>query len=193
MLPEVEKYFELKDKVTDEQISGKMAEIIATYSAKEGGWNDDNRYAFTSEVENVASKIRRENQDAAVKILEGSEDKFIAYMAKDWLGSYPSHIETILKALPATVEDLDVISSTNNWCSEYERFIEAAIEAGVIAARRPLTKAEKELDTWVRRNWSSNKLTRQTLVNLARAVAEEAVAAAAGTDEKSADEMIVTA
>lgn len=194
MLPEVAEYFRIKDQDTDAQIGEKINEIFKTYNEKDDAWNADNRRNFIYEVDTVGSEIKRTKREAALKALRSSEDKLVQFIVEYALDGYPTHSEMVLKALPATMEEIDLIAIENNWCSEYTNLIERAQRRGVLPESRPLTDAEKKLDRWVSDNWTGNRMTRRTVVNFARLIAAETVAAQnAETENTTAEDATVVA
>ncbi|MET9385326.1 hypothetical protein ABZY09_30705 [Streptomyces sp. NPDC002928] len=74
--------------------------------------------------------------------LKGSPDPLVKWIAEN-CEEYHSAAATILKALPATLEELDELAADRDWCSVWDGFRNDAIRAGVISDVVPPTPARK--------------------------------------------------
>lgn len=94
---------------------------------------------------------RREALEAqAVEQLHACADPLVQWLVNSpALTRFPSHARTLLKALPATVEELDEMARRNDWCEVWEDYRDEMQQAGVLPGLPPRSPARQELYAWV--------------------------------------------
>jgi hypothetical protein len=166
MLADVEKYYQ--DIATAEkEYEEACAEADAAYEARE-----ETRRASVRKLD----RAKRGNTTLAE-----STDPLVKWIAVHVLREYPEHSEAVLKALPATREQLDQLAAKMQWCGEWERLVRRAEQAGVLPAESDRTDEYNAIIRYVRDNFGA-ETTRTMKGQLAAAVAAEVTAAMAARD-----------
>jgi hypothetical protein len=114
----------------------------------------DAKYAANSETYEQRQTWREERRpidaahtaahEAAWSALKGSSDPLVKWIAEN-CEEYRGEAGTILKALPATADELDDLAEENEWCTTWNAFRDRAIAAGVLPGARPMSVARKAL------------------------------------------------
>lgn len=156
MLPEVEKYFELKKKADDEHVASNR-ELMRkfpdpVYPPDKLGWNVFDQLTNTERTEamttyyreqEVASTARRGDRDrahaarelgveAAHKALAKTKDPLVMWMVKHVFPYHREYGEVILQTYPAPLAELDQIADNNGWCNVWDSYRSRALAAGVL-------------------------------------------------------------
>lgn len=159
MLPEVERFLEIKRKADQEweawhatarqdeprrdwNLTYESPEYRA-FRAKHSVWSEKFNREYSREQEKHSQALRV----ARKQLRDETKDPMIIWMM-DNIQDYWSYIETVLPELPATREELEDIATQHDWCTEFDSFMEQATEAGVVEPRNVAWDAE-ELVEWV--------------------------------------------
>lgn len=68
------------------------------------------------------------NRDAAL-----GQDPFVNYLVNTVApNGYESHVNAMLRILPATVDEMKTLADEHDWCTDFERLCHAAIQAEVV-------------------------------------------------------------
>lgn len=187
MLPEVEKFFTTyndNSPMTPEEISESLDNAYADLrkTIQENGNN--NYYAmrkFEKAVDETTSKnhagrrtkawtaLAAETEDAMVKYIAGGEH----YLRND----YPDYLMSLLKLLPASLEELDNFANENGWCSDYDNYVMRAQRSGHLPADGFVgdSEARKELRAFFA-EISVRRVNVRKLFSLVDKIVAEAVA-----------------
>lgn len=93
-------------------------------------------------------------QSEQIAILRNSSDPLVAWIGRHAAVNYPEHSRIILEALPATLEQLEKVAAEHDWCSDWDRYLQRAVSAGVIKESEK-SKEYTEYLTWYRRNYGT--------------------------------------
>jgi hypothetical protein len=150
LLPEVEHYENTVDTAyTDyrETINARRAEYDAAGRGSLAG------KIFSIHV-NAASEIRTAKTDAAWDTLRASEDRALAWIARNCAEWKPEAL-LAMKALPiTTLAQIQVIAEENSWCEEnWGPFRDKAISEGLITDG-PVHRTRRALRDWFVNNHS---------------------------------------
>lgn len=82
-----------------------------------------------------AETERAQARKAAWAVLETSTDSLVRWIAENVSQRYAADV--VLKALPASMAELDAIAEQREWCEEYAELRKKAKEAGVLPIATP--------------------------------------------------------
>jgi len=116
--------------------------------------------------------------ESGLAILRDSEDPLTVWIAENAMIGFPEHAEIVLRALPATREQLDALAVEHGWCTDWERYMQMAERAGVLAKREPLLEEGEQMLKWLRDNYGTDavRLARRYIGAAVRAEVERALA-----------------
>ncbi|MFD9441930.1 hypothetical protein ACFWBR_27780 [Streptomyces sp. NPDC060006] len=142
MLPEVQKYVETIEAATTAQ-SAALVTADEKYAERHGYSEDSQRQGSAYRAEIRKAYATCENvQEAAWGALKASGDPLVRWIAEN-CAEYRGEAQCILAALPATVDELDDLADTKDWCGVWGNFRQQAIDAGVIPGINPPSPARK--------------------------------------------------
>lgn len=96
----------------------------------------------------AAQRERETSRRDAWDELKDSADPLVSWIAHN-ADSYLSQAVTVLRALPATVEELDDVATDAGWCDEWFRFRVKAQQDGVLPGLKPRPAGAYELLEWI--------------------------------------------
>lgn len=146
-LPEVQAYLAARAKA--EEILKDAFEVIDSnypqrYGRSPGAMEDWNAYQMERRaIQGVYDDTLR----GLWADLKKSDDPLVRWIAARGR-AYRVAATMILAALPATVEELDILAARENWCASWERLREAAHRDGVLPREIPNVHRQNLLD-WV--------------------------------------------
>ncbi|MET7693829.1 hypothetical protein ABZT06_38680 [Streptomyces sp. NPDC005483] len=142
MQPDAQKYIEtvnaaITARNTAEKAAGEK------YPKRFGYGEDEERQAraFNEEID-AAYTACNAVQATAWEALTASSDPLVKWIAEN-CAQYKGEAQTVLAALPATVEELDELADRNDWCGVWTTFRQQAFEAGVMPGVTPPSPARK--------------------------------------------------
>jgi hypothetical protein len=143
MLPEVQAYIDATEAADKADADGGRAlhEKYRKYCYDDSDEGYEQRRAFRKERSALWSS-RDEAREAAWAALKESSDPLVKWIAEN-CADYRDQAETILRALPATAEELDAIAEEHDWCGVWNGFRDQAADAGVLPGVKPLTPARR--------------------------------------------------
>jgi len=150
MLPEVEHY--------ENTVDTAYTEYRETINARRAEYNAAGRGSLAGKIfsihVNAAAEIRTAKTDAAWNALRDSEDRAIAWIARNCADWKPEALLT-MKALPiTTLGQIQAIAEENNWCEEnWGPFRDKAISEGLITDE-PVHRTRRALHDWFTNNHS---------------------------------------
>lgn len=166
VLPDVQAYFAKRDR---------LAEAIKTATAS----YEEARKAVRAAEDAFHNGDHWEDFAELAK----SADPLVAFIGRN-CADYPDEAETILKALPATIEELEDIAIERHWCSRWEAFMRKAIEEGVVTPA-PTTPELADFKKWLRLSYGRTPSLERRL--RAAIAAEVAAGVAAAQAEQQAE------
>jgi hypothetical protein len=122
MLPEVQEYFDTIDRLETE---------LRDATEKVG---DDLYYSDRTEYYKQVDAARNANlsgQQAAWDKLKESNDPLVKWIAEN-AEEYHAQARVVLRALPATLHELDAIARDHDWCYVWGQFRDRAIADGAV-------------------------------------------------------------
>lgn len=177
MLDEVRKYFTAVE-AAEELRADEIEAAHSAYMTTEGSWpTREALYTAWRHAVNDGYKVREEALAAARKELETSGDPLVRFIAKAPLRSYPEEAGTVLKALPATYEDLNALAAREEWCDVWELHVRRAAKEGAITLPA-VSPSRAALDEWAETNLGRS--SRGELAKLVDAAVRAEVVAALG-------------
>lgn len=149
MLPEVATYFETIHKV-EQEYKEKYNAIYETKPKDVKSWHysdyrdyEQAHSAYIAEYRkwdethrpqlNLVTKERNERLQKARTVLQNTtKDSIARWMMQAIDDSYEGYVKDVLEILPATYEEIEELSVSKDWCSDFDEFVEQAVEDGVI-------------------------------------------------------------
>lgn len=146
LLPEVQAYITAKDEA---ERAGREAERALT--AKYRDAHNDVGSSYYSDAKRELRNEHNREQDAAYQTsriaineawnkLSQSSDPLVRWIEEN-CKEYQGYAIQVLKALPATLEELDALAEGEDWCNIWDQFRDRAVEAGVMPGYTPLSAA----------------------------------------------------
>lgn len=117
------------------------AAVHAKYP-KRYGWGDGAREAregYLKEYTAVQKQYNKARNDTWEQ-LSRSEDPLVRWIAVNGR-EHEAYAEIVLKALPATLDQLEGLADEHGWCGEWYELRDKAVEDGVIPGHPPLRAA----------------------------------------------------
>jgi hypothetical protein len=189
MLPEVEAYLAAMD-AAEATYHNDWAKAREQYAAQRDDWgNRPEAYYAAHDRVNEARRIAKQE---AARLLEGAQDPLAAWIVKNTLNGHREHSMRILKALPASLDDLNRIAREHGWCAEWARYRGRAIADGALPEVPPLERARYAIVEWSHaRNYMGDTQVRRLEILMDKlaeiAIAEhEAEKAAAAKEARAA-------
>lgn len=140
MLPEVEEYFRIADRTAEETTAAHRAlERDDPYGSRRVS------DPLPTEEEVAAHRARRQEVAdranngfaKAREALRASDDPLVKWLASNQeVWSYRTHVEIVLKALPASLAELNRLSANKGWCNVWVNLRTQAIADGAIEDNR---------------------------------------------------------
>jgi len=122
-----------------------------------------------------ALKLYDSAKCAARDALSRHSDPVVQFIVEHSLSGYPNQSELILRALPATFQELQEIAEEHDWCDDWDSFVDEAAEAGVYPKAFPIsTLPRRALIRWVKSeyDWEVGEIQKLHVL-LDQVVAEE--------------------
>jgi hypothetical protein len=134
--------------------------------------------AFYIEFDKLNTDQRVTINEAWAKLQESNDPlvRWIGANCKD----YQREATFVLEALPASMDDLESLAESHDFCGIWRRMVESARAAGVLPAGDPVSEAQRAVVTWVQEHGDIYRSDIPALRRLVKAVADEAVAQATG-------------
>lgn len=174
MYPEVEQYIKTRDAANEKNRADTIA-LNLKYS------NLYNRPE--SEIDAYHSAKRETNTTFRVTVneawngLTASSDPLVCFIAEN-CKEYQQQAAEVLKALPATVGQLDDLAGGHDWCEIWNQFRDEAVDRGLFGEVKPLSIARQRLRDYLVRDYGMSRAYLSKVNALVDAiVAEEAVSA----------------
>ncbi|MBQ0850187.1 hypothetical protein J8N05_18480 [Streptomyces sp. BH-SS-21] len=180
MLPEVQKYLASIEAATAARQEA-LREVHAKYAGRYVDTKDGQlQLAAYNQASNTAYDACEEARTAAWEALTTSDDPLVKWIAKN-CANYRSEAQHVLTALPATVEELDAVAASNDWCPVWAEFRQQAMDAEVIPDPNRLIAAREALFECIdREGCCPMRATSRSRIDTALdALIEESVRAAA--------------
>lgn len=127
MLPEVAAYFATMDAATAARDSALG--ITAPYGCCPSCDSEDTGKPYTERA--AAWNVWRTAEDKANTALRGAEDPLVRWIAEN-VKDYTSQRDQVLRALPATLAELDALAEEQGWCSIWRNLRDRAVDASVV-------------------------------------------------------------
>ncbi|MFE5847727.1 hypothetical protein ACFQ7N_39515 [Streptomyces niveus] len=108
----------------------------------------------------AAGSALREARSAANTALHEAQDPLVRWIARNADG-WPTECDTVLRALPATLGELDTLAKESGWCGVWAELRDRAIDAGVVPGVPKLT-ARMRLDRYLKSNFTSRAVDELT-------------------------------
>ncbi|TLS45806.1 hypothetical protein FE633_13710 [Streptomyces montanus] len=188
MLPEVQKFVESVEAA----IAARVATVEAAeqkyperHSCGEVGRREYN--AYSEEINKAYAKCSGV-QAAAWGALKVSSDPLVKWIAENCT-EYREQAQSVLAALPATVDELDDLADKNDWCSVWDEFRRQAINAGVMPGIKPPSPAMKAVFERIDREGCCpmDPGARRRIGKALDALIQEALTAASATEAKAVE------
>lgn len=144
ILPEVKAYIEAVEAASaafEKALSEARSKYPKYRAYDRTDETREHRQAF-ADVEDAAYDAHRAAYSTAWDALEQSSDPLVKWIAEN-CRSYDREALMILKALPATADELEEIADREEWCGAWNSFRDQAIEAGVMPGIEPPSEAYK--------------------------------------------------
>ncbi len=136
-------------------------------------------------VASALQRLRDARKAVARAEIAVAGDRFTAWMLENCT-SYPEHVDLVLQAMPLDIHGLRKLCADNGWCGEFDRYLDAAIRAGVIDDGR--SQERKDFEQWFRSNYSIRETgLAQINEHLDKVVAAEVAALQASKKGAKAD------
>lgn len=132
VMPEVQRYLDAweADKTNVRDLREKVDNL---YYDRHESEDAEKAYQEAYKAWTEARDEKWERHETLVKnLVDETEDKLVKYIAEKWLDEYREQAIVILKALPASMTELDEIAQDHGWCGVWTDAIDGAIEAGAI-------------------------------------------------------------
>lgn len=170
MYPEVEHYIKTRDEAYETYVAARR-----TMAAKrEAGDISYDEWSRLLDAAYAASRVSTNEAWNALKTASDPLVRFIAENCKD----YQDEAQRVLKALPATLEELDALAVRENWCSIWDQFRDQAVEAGLFSEVKPLSPGRKALKNWAEESYGMSRGYVAQLNKLVDAIVAEATVTA---------------
>lgn len=182
MYPEVIEYFDTISKIEDanREWENEQARLRprydyslssnSDYHEKYNAWAD----AYSDESRKRTAKTNRTTREAMATLREKTSDPMVSWMMEHLATGYGGYVNSVLKILPATRDELETLANSEDWCDEFDNFMAQATEAGAIAPANPKYDAQKivkwvadEFDVYGRRYRSEIQAMVNTIVEKA--------------------------
>ncbi|MFD6285407.1 hypothetical protein [Streptomyces sp. NPDC060205] len=190
MLPEVQKYFQSIETATKARDAAEGSAAKAYPERTSYGETGRRQRAAYSEERDKAYDAFTDARTAAWDALRSSGDPLVKWIAENCV-EYPEQAQRILAALPATIDEIDDLADTNDWCSVWDDFRRRATDAGVVPPANPPSPARKALferideEGCCRMGWRAKRRIGIAL----DALIQESLTAAASSTEANAGEV----
>lgn len=179
MLPEVQAYLTARAEAETTQREAEQA-LYAKYPDRYGysAENRQQRDAFYAESEEIVTK-HRVARNEAWNALKGSSEPLVRWIAEH-CKDYQSEALVVLRALPATLDELDELADRQDFCHIWNQFRDQAAEEGLFGEIRKPSEARKAMNRWLNEEYG---MGRGSVIRLNRlvdtVVSEESAKAAA--------------
>lgn len=120
--------------------------------------------------------LKQVRENTAWNLLGHDSDELIAWIVNN-CDNYRSYANVVLAALPLDVDGLRQLRLDEGWCSDYNRYLENALNAGVVS-EPGVSRERRKVVTWVTKRSHFYDSDRQKLNELLVAYAAAEVAAA---------------
>ncbi|MGN6162563.1 MAG: hypothetical protein ACTHOG_12780 [Marmoricola sp.] len=146
MLPQIEAYHTAYGEINVEyrKALGEIGE-----RQQRGEITAEVRRTLVTQAERIA-EVKRET---AWDLLKYDADPMVQWIVRNVGDDYRDHAITVLNALPLDLEGLRQLREEQGWCDRYDKYLERAIEAGVVQAAGAM-RQRMQLDAWLRRQFS---------------------------------------
>jgi hypothetical protein len=191
MYPEVIEYFDAKSEMANkiEEFEREQRRLQPRYSYTEEDSSYHRKYSEWSEKyyegqRKLSAEQNKVNREARNTLRTKTKDPMIHWMIDKLSGGYGGYVDSVLKILPATRDELETLANQDEWCSEFDEFLGQATEAGVVPPADQAYDAQEIID-WVSDEFDvyGRRYRRdiQVMVNriVEKALAEKATADAA--------------
>lgn len=170
MLPEVQELTDALNAAND------VYDEVTRETSKMSRVSDEDYNAWWARRQE-ARAARRAAHDKAWQKAAASENKLVAYVATRFgmPGDYPTEALTVLKALPATAEELEALSNEYGWCDTFDVALEVATDRGVIpGSEADASEARADLRQYLA-DHGMHAQNRGRIIELAQAMVTEAL------------------
>jgi hypothetical protein len=196
MLPEVEEFLSVKTKADKEWAEwnahsrddaprrptrpgwmapdtehGKYELSYREYEAQYREWNKLFHERYNVEQEKHGQIMR----EARRKLRETTKDPMIVWMM-DTIRDYWGYIEAVLPLIPATREQLEDLANRQDWCTEFDAFMDQAETAGIIPPANPKFDATDLIEWVAERTDEYPRRVRREIEDMVNAIVEKALA-----------------
>jgi hypothetical protein len=156
MYPEVAEYLAVKDKSDQEHLAWEQerqkarpkwdyhAQTHDAYYEAYDAWSAK----YNEESRKMNARHNKISREAMRTLHEKTQDPMIKWMMEQLSTVYGRYVDTVLKILPATRDELEVLANREDWCGEFDEFMQQATDAGVIPPRNDPWDVSEILD-WI--------------------------------------------
>lgn len=138
-------------KKLDETLEAAMTHRHDTLIAIEKRRDTDENYTYNQAADD-RTKARQDHSNAveeAWAALRKSDNKLVAYIAKEHWYSEAGAALVVLKALPLDYTGLVALAKEHDWCRDFDRALNRASAAGVVEGITPEVGARRELRSYL--------------------------------------------
>ena len=170
MYPEVEQYIKARDGATGTYVATRRA-LRVQREASEISYDE---WSGLPDAAYAASRVSTNEAWNALKTASAPLVRFIAENCKE----YQDEAVHVLKALPATLEELDAVATGRDWCGIWDGFRDQAVDAGLFGEVKPLSEARRALNVWLDVHWGMSRSSMAKVNKLVDAIVAEATVSA---------------
>lgn len=151
MYPEVEQYIVAKLAIHDDYAAADKAAWDAYYAQDpsrgvhhladgscpgcewmNSGANQKAMAARFAALDAAADTRNAARRAARADLASATADPLVRWIAQNALRGYPDEAELVLRALPASMGELDALAADEGWCEAWDEYKDLAAEAGVL-------------------------------------------------------------
>lgn len=150
MLPEVEKYIAALEAA--EAAYSKVERDARKEYPNRNSYGEEareQRTAYYRVMDAARGEFNTARREAWGTHIKGSADPLVRWIAEH-CREYWDQAVMVLKALPATPDELDALADEHDWCSAWYELRDQAEEAGVLPGGTPVSKSRRALKRWLR-------------------------------------------
>lgn len=143
MLPDVRAFIDAREAASTAYRSA-MEGVEEQFPKRYDYHSDDGREQRRkySAAREAAAGVEHKAQEEAWEKLAESADPLVRWIAQN-CDEYRGEAQTVLRTLPATLDELDELAMERDWCGTWAGFRDQAIAAGVVSGVKPLSEARK--------------------------------------------------
>lgn len=113
--------------------------------------------------------------DAAWETLEDSTDPVVQFIYKN-CKDYRAESTEVLKVLPATLDEIENLAITSDWCGVWDDFREKAVESGVFGEAGKMSAARSALKNYLINDYGMSRNNVRRVISMVNDIVTEALA-----------------